>query len=450
MSPLWTEPILASLQYMSANTFSNVLLDFLHGVIIYLYFLYVLTPKWDKRWNALYLFLSAGIYTALANINNGVTKVFDGLPFLLRYIAILIYAIQVITVMVGFKEKLSKKLLQISVNIIMILIVDAFCSFVIFAIDPQSQINDANPYLFTFGKLLFAVILLPISILCGHMFKKKNYTLPLTHVFILLLFILVEFIMMANSIYVYNGHYSQTFFIWFAIELILSVVANILLLYLLQNAAQKQELEKKLTISQLNHMHTQQIEEDNEKLHMLRHDVKNLLATAEILLQQGNVQQAKQFLHDFHTEIDRQSNRAYCQNAVVNSVLQIKKQQAENTGFQLQADVFCPKDLAIDDVDLCTLFSNLLDNAIDHGDQRVNRVISISAWQNKADYVIRCQNGLAPNKRIYNRRKKNRGLGIGIIRKTVQKYDGTVDIQKDEQFTITLLLKMEDSIKQHE
>ena len=93
---------------------------------------------------------------------------------------------------------------------------------------------------------------------------------------------------------------------------------------------------------------------------------------------------------------------------------------------------------------LCALLlRNLLDNAIDHADPEKDRVIYISAWQNKADYIIRCKNSLSPGKPAHNRRgKKNQGLGLGILKKTVKKYDGSVDVQKDENFTITLLLKV--------
>ena len=161
------------------------------------------------------------------------------------------------------------------------------------------------------------------------------------------------------------------------------------------------------------------------------------------MLQKGNVQQAKEFLHGFHTDIDRESQSFYCQNPVANSVLLIKAQEAKKAGFLLRADVFCPSDIAVDSVDLCSIFSNLLDNAIDHADPEKDRVIYISAWQNKADYIIRCKNSLSPGKPAHNRRgKKNQGLGLGILKKTVKKYDGSADVQKDENFTITLLLKV--------
>lgn len=424
------------------SSWVSIILDYLHGAVFYMYFLYVLTPKWNKKYNPLYVLLSALAYVTFAYMGEGWQKSVEGIPFVVRYAAAISFLTMLLIVVFGFKDTFRKKFLHITLLFVQILLTDALSTLFIFAIDPESRVDNAGPAAFAAGKLLFIFIIFPLTAVVGRFFRKKDFILPGPQMFVFSLFSLMEFVMLLNSLYVYNGQYNTQFFAWFLVELALCIVVNVLILYVLRKAATKDELEQQLTLSQLQSVHTRQIEEDNAQLRMLRHDVKNTLATAEILLQKGETAQAERFLHDFHTSIDRESKTAYCQNAIVNSVLLLKAQQAKKAGFHLKCDVFCPHEIAIDAFDLCSLFSNLLDNAIDHADRSQSSELLISAWQNKNDYVIRCQNRFAPERTVRNRLgKTNQGLGLSIIKKTVKKYDGTMDIQKDENFTITLWLK---------
>ena len=415
----------------------------MHGFACFLYFTLVLTPRWPKKYNALFVLLSSALFYTLPTYISGVqNNVFEGLPFKLRVSFLVSGGIIFFSVLFCYKNKLLQKLLHLIVQFLIFIVTDMTCSIIVSAITGTESLYTMSPYAYLLAKLIFTMLAFPITGLVALVFKRQKFPLAPRQMAVLAIFVALETIMIFNTVYTQNSQFDDGYFVWLSIELLLCVVSDVLVLHMLKTTAEKEELEKQLTLSQLQSVHTRQIEEDNAQLRMLRHDVKNTLTTAEILLQKGETAQAERFLHDFHTSIDRESKTAYCQNAIVNSVLLLKAQQAKKAGFHLKCDVFCPHEIAIDAFDLCSLFSNLLDNAIDHADRSQSSELLISAWQNKNDYVIRCQNRFAPEHTVRNRLgKTNQGLGLSIIKKTVKKYDGTMDIQKDENFTITLWLK---------
>lgn len=423
-----------------------ILLDFLHGIAFFMYFSLVLTPRWPKKYNTLFVVLSSALlYTLPTYLSGAQNLIVADLPFSLRISSFTTGLLCFVCVLFLFKDSFFKKLLHLLIQFLIFITCDVVGSVIVMAgvLPEATSPYDMTPTTYILAKFLFAVAALSASTGIGFLFRRQQFPIRSRHLAVLAIFVTLETLMLYNTVYVQHGQFNENYFVWLLIEVLLCIIADTMVLHMLKTAAEKEDLEKQLTISQLQSVHTKQMEEDNAQLRMLRHDVKNTLATAELLLQKGNVQQAKEFLHGFHTDIDRESQSFYCQNPVANSVLLIKAQEAKKAGFLLRADVFCPSDIAVDSVDLCSIFSNLLDNAIDHADPEKDRVIYINAWQNKADYIIRCKNSLSPGKPAHNRRgKKNQGLGLGILKKTVKKYDGSVDVQKDENFTITLLLKV--------
>ena len=130
----------------------------------------------------------------------------------------------------------------------------------------------------------------------------------------------------------------------------------------------------------------QEVESSQQTVRRMRHDMKNHLSVVETLLRDGRYEKAEEYLHGLDQEF-ASGTRVYCPDPVVNAVLNAKMEKAEEEGIPCEYQVDLEEALPIDDIDLCSLFANTLDNAVEACEkiaEREKRRISLKA---------RCRNG---------------------------------------------------------
>lgn len=102
-----------------------------------------------------------------------------------------------------------------------------------------------------------------------------------------------------------------------------------------------------------------------EKMQLLRHDSRHVYRIIRVYLEEGKTEQIKDLLDQMDTELQSFSKKRFCENITVNGILSGSdaKARKEKVEFICQADV--PKKLeSINEFELATVISNLLDNAI--------------------------------------------------------------------------------------
>lgn len=96
----------------------------------------------------------------------------------------------------------------------------------------------------------------------------------------------------------------------------------------------------------------------------LRHDIQNHLTVLEGLLHQGRLDQARAYLHQLTAVANEMSASVYTDNPVVDVLLRQKITRFAEKGIAVTITPFSlPRPCAVDDVSLCILFANALDNA---------------------------------------------------------------------------------------
>jgi sensor histidine kinase YesM len=89
------------------------------------------------------------------------------------------------------------------------------------------------------------------------------------------------------------------------------------------------------------------------------------LQTIENLYQLQENEKAREYTEDMYKMFDRFSQRHYTGNRVLNVIINDKVQRAESLGISLNCSI---EDIDLDfikDIDITTIFANLLDNAIE-------------------------------------------------------------------------------------
>lgn len=195
--------------------------------------------------------------------------------------------------------------------------------------------------------------------------------------------------------------------------------------------------------------------ENFEELHIIRHEVHNHMAYLRALSEAGEYERLNRYLSTVSGEIEGVFRFVECGNDVVNAVMNHAIRQANACGIQVEQQIVVPPKLPYQETELCSLLSNLMNNAIEaaakSGEQRPVITVQIRPQQ---DYLfIRVtnpvDNSIPPRHRLTLRTTKEdkrvHGYGTKIIRRVAERYQGSVGFDiRDGRFVADVMLYLEE------
>lgn len=178
------------------------------------------------------------------------------------------------------------------------------------------------------------------------------------------------------------------------------------------------------------------IAKDNlELVRKIRHDLKNQYTYMLALIRGGEYAKVEAMLEEMSSVPALTSgNMIDCGNFDISAILSMENSKAKTNGIELQCSVAVPKDLSLSNSDLCSVLSNLIDNAIE-ANVRYNVkdpiVVRVNCAQNFI--YINVLNRLGDNADEKNvlllkTSKENRGdhgLGTGIVKRIAENNGGS-------------------------
>lgn len=216
---------------------------------------------------------------------------------------------------------------------------------------------------------------------------------------------------------------STSILVWCVCSLMGSAAALFLLYYVIE-LERKTELETELRDThytmELEQSHYQAVEARREELARIRHDFNNQLAAISLLMQSGDKTDAQSMLRQLSADIAATRENPYCTIPVVNAVLAEKETLCREAGITLQAELELPEPLAVESLHLCSVLSNLLDNAI-HACAGMEQPVITLTSATVGDYLLlRTVNPAKPPQKP----GKGHGYGSKILKELSAKYDG--------------------------
>ena len=191
-------------------------------------------------------------------------------------------------------------------------------------------------------------------------------------------------------------------------------------------------------------------EAGQQELRKFRHDMNNHFSVVAGLMEDGKDEEAKKYFQKLSGQLSAKG-RTFCKNSIVNAVLNAKYNRAVEQGIDCFFNIEINELFFIDPLDICTIFSNMLDNAIEACMKVVpeKRRISMKARctekgyfsfeiENSKSQEIQIEDGKF---RTWKKEKKLHGIGIENVKDVVRRYQGTVDITHDtETFCVVILI----------
>lgn len=195
------------------------------------------------------------------------------------------------------------------------------------------------------------------------------------------------------------------------------------------------------------------LEEQYSQSERLRHDLKNHLVALSGMLEERDWEKMENYLKDMAEGADLGSGEEATGNRTVDVLLHQKKKAAESRNILWECDVQIPQNFCVNEFDLCVLFGNILDNAVEgcegtECDKMQHRFVKIQARPVKKCFLLEVKNSadLKEKYRVGSTEKGNpqeHGIGLLNISDVVQKYHGVMNIEsKDNVFSISVLIPL--------
>jgi len=191
--------------------------------------------------------------------------------------------------------------------------------------------------------------------------------------------------------------------------------------------------------------------DNNRDMMKFRHDWNNHMIVMQDLLEQGKYEEAKKYFDTFPVAGKGRSKRLITGSETVDTIFAAKVDLFERFNIDVKMEGELTRLVKMEPVDICILFSNLIDNAIEACSKfQGNRYLRISVTESPNVLMISLMNPMAGELikdgagiRTTKEEKNSHGIGLQNVEEIVTKYNGEYYIEaQDGEFRIMLVLGM--------
>ncbi len=183
----------------------------------------------------------------------------------------------------------------------------------------------------------------------------------------------------------------------------------------------------------------------------LRHDFRHSVRLLASLAEKNDISSIRAHLAGFESILAEDTPINYCANAALNALFGYYHEMAVSAGMDTDWHIELPESLPITELDMVSIFGNLMENAIDGcrtvtEDKRYFCLTAQIRHGNKL-YIVSTNNfdGRVRKNRDGYRSTKHSGNGTGLpaIATAAEKYGGSTQISNNEtEFFVDVVLKI--------
>ncbi len=224
-------------------------------------------------------------------------------------------------------------------------------------------------------------------------------------------------------------------------------LAAVILLFTQRNVyKEKEQLTKKYLEEQIKHY--EYLERREYETKKFRHDLRSHLQMLSNLATNGQYNKIDDYLDMINVRIESFGNEVTVQNGTVDAIINQYYSRAKYQGIDMSVKGKFPNECYIDAFDLCTIFSNVLSNALEAASKADNKKISVDCRYNDKKVIINVINTYKDegqfNSDSIETSKDNvdyHGYGLANIRQSLKKYNGVLNIETDNgEFALKISL----------
>ncbi len=240
----------------------------------------------------------------------------------------------------------------------------------------------------------------------------------------------------------------------YAVLLLIALLAFISILWCVTVLARQQDLERQSMFTEINRKYYEAMEQQHFEIRRLKHDLANHIQVLSSLPEDKR----KSYAQELAGNTAFTQSFAYCGDPTVNAVLTVKRSILERCHICTKMDIEIPAQLPYHKTDLCALYANALDNAIDACMklEETKREITLKSKAGRGILCLEISNP-APDAVTTSEKssgslllfptskpdKTNHGFGLKSMQEIVKRYHGHMEIRTEDQvFDLFLYLPL--------
>lgn len=276
------------------------------------------------------------------------------------------------------------------------------------------------------GKVWYLFSILPIALMVSNI-----YTIPISY---------------AN---IRVGKVYAKGFIITIFELALYLIVFILFYIFSKTTIEKTKLTERNNILEIQKSYTESLQSYIKYSSKARHDFKHSVHVMSRLADEGNLSALKDYIAQYENSLTVTAPVRICKSEALNALFNHYRQQAIENNVDINWRIDLPENSRILDVDLCSIFGNILENAIDgcctveEGKRYFNLTSEI-----KGDclYIVSTNNYGKPlrmdGEEFSSTKHQGKGIGLYSMKSITDVYDGIFEAgNNDGEFFVNIVMK---------
>ncbi|BBF43920.1 sensor histidine kinase [Lachnospiraceae bacterium KM106-2] len=348
----------------------------------------------------------------------------------------------------------EKKILLCIAYIVMQMITEVIWSILVamFA-NGMSLSSMIHTYHYRLYGNLITKVLLCIIILSIQRYSKRKNGLDMNIRKDKVILVMINFMLCFSLFIIYNKREQLTenvMFILIGCSFLCVIVVSI---FYYKNAIDemKRTMEEELELQNMQ----QKLKQNDDirvivdNLRSLRHDMNNHMMVISGLLDLGQIEELKKYVAEFRQELEKATNFIILENETLAIILNYKAEIAKQKGIKFESCIALSQ-LDLEDMEICSVFGNILDNAIEanEGTQCREPFINLAIEENREGVSITCSNTymiepvIEDNIIITTKEDKGiHGIGTRNVKNIVEKYHGILEYHTEQNiFSVHIYL----------
>ncbi|MCM1335090.1 MAG: GHKL domain-containing protein [Eubacterium sp.] len=218
-----------------------------------------------------------------------------------------------------------------------------------------------------------------------------------------------------------------------AVATVVAVLSDLLMLKAIRDNSRyhtvKEQNEEMKRYMELNLRYYDSLTERLDEIREYRHDINNLVAVAESLVEAPELKnEGRAMIDEMKEKAARMKLPIFCDSAIANTILYHKTREAEAAGVRFEAALDPTETFPIEKTELCSLLTNLLDNAIRGAGECEGGFLSISSERKMGYLFLTVRNSaraeLTAPPEGSTKPEGDHGYGLGIVRRIAEDHGG--------------------------
>ena len=241
--------------------------------------------------------------------------------------------------------------------------------------------------------------------------------------------------------------------------IVLSGIVLPILIFILaarRYAVEKTLIQEEYISSELEYIN--QYKKSQEETRAFRHDIANNLSLLAAMMDEGKSEEAKEYLDGLLGDVRGMSPKYVTGDEMLDCIVGMKASRMDEEEIDFKLDGMIDGGLGVKPVDVCNIFANALDNAIEACEripEKTDRWVSLLVKRTDKFFSIKLSNSVKEEKngisldklfdgisRKTSKKDKNlHGFGTLNMKKALEKYGGMLKSEQEgDAFTVSIMI----------